>query len=172
MVLAYVFKLSSNWVSVLESPWHRLDAAGKFPQFPVLQHFRILWPVPHLDSFPPPLGPGCHQRSRHHRPWLPSVLGQIYHFLSASKALPVDYRSTSFLRKSDQRGEFSENLHVGKLGFCSSNSWFARLAGHQIQGWKYFSFKLLKTVPHCLLASRVAVFWFLVWPVFVLPESW
>ena len=95
-----------------------------------------LWPVPRLDSFPPHLGPGCHQRSRHHCLWLPSVLGQIYHFLSASKALPVDYRSTSFLRKSDQRGKFSENLHVGKLGFCSSNSWFARLAGHQIQGWK------------------------------------
>lgn len=104
--------------------------------FPLLQHFRILWPVPSLGSFPHTWDLAVTGGLCHHHLWLPSVLGQIYHFLSASMALSLECRSTSFLRKGDQRGEFSENLHVRKLGLCSSNSWFARLAGHQIQGWK------------------------------------
>ena len=157
---------SSNWVSVLDSPSRHLDASGKFAQFPLLQHLRILWPVPSLGSSPPHTWDLVLTRALwHHHGWFPAVLGQICHFLSASVALSLEYRNASFLRKSAQGGEFSENLLVGKMGLCFSNSWFPRLAGHQIQGWKPFSFQLLKTSLPCLLASRVAAFWFLVWPV-------
>lgn len=115
--------------------------------------------------FPPHLGPGSHQGPLTPSPVVPCCPGSDLPFPVCLCGFVPWIQEHILPEKECPGGVFSENLLVGKMGLCSSNSWFARLAGHQIQGWKPFSFQLLKISLHCLLASRVAVFWFLVWPV-------